>query len=118
MIPKTYECPNCGASIGYQGRCEYCGSVLDWIPTTGVKYVSMREDTTDLHTEARIPMDIIKSGKLSLETVKAWLLQELTPQLMPFLTVQQKFDIRDLSYCYRASIKVVKEVKENGSKVL
>ena len=29
---KIYNCPNCGAPIGYGSKCEYCGTPLDWMP--------------------------------------------------------------------------------------
>ena len=31
---KEYNCPNCGAPIGYSSKCQYCGTLLDWIPVT------------------------------------------------------------------------------------
>lgn len=29
---KEYNCPNCGAPIGYGSKCEYCGTQLGWMP--------------------------------------------------------------------------------------
>ena len=34
---KRYNCPNCGAPIGYSDTCQYCGTRLNWIPFTSVK---------------------------------------------------------------------------------
>lgn len=34
---KNYNCPNCGAPIGYTEICQYCGTRLNWIPFTAVK---------------------------------------------------------------------------------
>lgn len=31
-MAKKYNCPNCGAPIGYSDKCEYCGTALNWIP--------------------------------------------------------------------------------------
>jgi hypothetical protein len=29
---EGYNCPNCGAPIGYTDKCDYCGTLLDWHP--------------------------------------------------------------------------------------
>ena len=29
---KDYNCPNCGAPIGYQDKCDYCGTMIEWRP--------------------------------------------------------------------------------------
>ena len=33
-MSERYNCPNCGAPIGYAPRCQYCGTLLNWIPVT------------------------------------------------------------------------------------
>lgn len=32
MKDRWYNCPNCGAPIGYSPVCQYCGTRLDWMP--------------------------------------------------------------------------------------
>jgi hypothetical protein len=32
MSMEGYNCPNCGAPIGYQDQCEYCGTRIEWRP--------------------------------------------------------------------------------------
>ena len=32
MKDRWYNCPNCGAPIGYSPVCQYCGTRLDWLP--------------------------------------------------------------------------------------
>lgn len=29
---KEYNCPNCGAPIGFTEKCEYCGTRIEWRP--------------------------------------------------------------------------------------
>ena len=29
---KEYNCPNCGAPIGFAEKCEYCGTRIEWRP--------------------------------------------------------------------------------------
>lgn len=31
-MSERYNCPNCGAPIGYSPHCQYCGTLLNWIP--------------------------------------------------------------------------------------
>ena len=38
-MSERYNCPNCGAPIGYSPRCQYCGTLLNWIPVT-VEFVA------------------------------------------------------------------------------
>ena len=29
---EGYNCPNCGAPIGYTDKCDYCGTRIEWRP--------------------------------------------------------------------------------------
>lgn len=29
---EGYNCPNCGAPIGYMDKCDYCGTRIEWRP--------------------------------------------------------------------------------------
>lgn len=54
-MSEKYNCPNCGAPIGYSPHCQYCGTLLNWIPTT-VKYIAEPRDVKKLvgqHTVSR-----------------------------------------------------------------
>ena len=31
-MSENYNCPNCGAPIGYQDKCDYCGTRIEWRP--------------------------------------------------------------------------------------
>lgn len=33
-MDRKYNCPNCGAPIGYSSICPYCGTTLFWLPMT------------------------------------------------------------------------------------
>ena len=39
-MSERYNCPNCGAPIGYASRCQYCGTVLSWIPVVSVHFTA------------------------------------------------------------------------------
>lgn len=40
---KIYNCPNCAAPIGYSDKCEYCGTLLRWIPFDEMKIETVKE---------------------------------------------------------------------------
>ena len=31
-MSENYNCPNCGAPIGYTDKCDYCGTRIEWRP--------------------------------------------------------------------------------------
>ena len=31
-MSENYNCPNCGAPIGYTEKCDYCGTRIEWRP--------------------------------------------------------------------------------------
>lgn len=38
-MAEKYNCPNCGAPIGHSDKCEYCGTLLRWIPITYMEFI-------------------------------------------------------------------------------
>ena len=39
MMSEKYNCPNCGAPIGYSDKCEYCGTRIRWTPIISIEYI-------------------------------------------------------------------------------
>lgn len=39
-MSERYNCPNCGAPIGYSPHCQYCGTLLNWIPVVSVNFTA------------------------------------------------------------------------------
>ena len=108
MIPETYKCPNCGAPIGYVKRCQYCGSVIEWIPTTGIKFIGLREDTVQLNAEVELDQYLVRTGVVTKEMVIDTLKEELAKQIIPFMTVYENFDIREMKNKFHAVLVVVR----------
>ena len=54
---KRYNCPNCGAPIGYSEICQYCGTRLNWIPFTGVKIEIAPKTIIPLKSVVKIPYE-------------------------------------------------------------
>jgi len=40
-MSEKYNCPNCGAPIGKDDICPYCGTQVRWIPMIRMEYVPM-----------------------------------------------------------------------------
>ena len=109
MVPETYNCPNCGASIGYQKRCEYCGTILQWRPyTRQVEFVPMGGEIVPLYAEVRISLRRMAEGGITKEMILKELTEEISHDIPRFLTLYEETDIKDMRKVYRARLKVAK----------
>ena len=50
---SSVKCPNCGANVSYDGssktgKCEFCGTLLDFTEEYGPKNDRMRDDIQDM----------------------------------------------------------------------
>lgn len=52
---RKYNCPNCGAPIGYSEFCSYCGTRLDWMPFTSVKVEICPKKIVTLKAVVEVP---------------------------------------------------------------
>ena len=50
---EKYNCPNCGAPIGYTERCPYCLTVLHWRPTV-IEFIPAIFDECKIEARAEI----------------------------------------------------------------
>ena len=58
-MSERYNCPNCGAPIGYAPRCQYCGTLLNWIPVT-VEFVAQPLNVKKLVGSVKYTKDMIR----------------------------------------------------------
>lgn len=54
---KMYNCPNCGAPIGYSEICQYCGTRLSWVPFTSVKVEICPKTIVPLENVMMVPFE-------------------------------------------------------------
>ena len=54
-MAKKYNCPNCGAPIGYSEVCSYCGTRLNWVPFTSVKVEICPKKIVNLDAAVAVP---------------------------------------------------------------
>ena len=53
-MSERYNCPNCGAPIGYSPSCQYCGTLLNWVPAVAVTFKAEREKIKTLACRYRV----------------------------------------------------------------
>ena len=73
---KLYNCPNCAAPIGYGPKCEYCGTVLRWIP-----FEEMKIETVYVNTGKLVAQTSVDRRDLELPHMKDLVLQKLKDML-------------------------------------
>ena len=73
---KLYNCPNCAAPIGYSPKCEYCGTVLRWMP-----FEEMKIETVYVNTEKLVAQTAIDERDFELPHMREFALQKLKDML-------------------------------------
>lgn len=89
---NKYNCPNCGAPIGYTERCPYCLTVLNWRPTL-IEFVPASFDEHKI--EARVEIDEIYTNERNIQAKKnmALVVERLAMQLAKELP--EYWDLRE-----------------------
>lgn len=73
---KIYNCPNCAAPIGYSPKCEYCGTVLRWMP-----FEEMKIETVYVNTDKLVAQTAIDERDFELPHMREFALQKLKDML-------------------------------------
>lgn len=102
-----YRCPNCGAEVGYQDRCEYCGSRLHWKPTT-VEFISMALNVETIMAEAVVDM---LGAKPDSATVQQELGRLLAREAIRYADIYTADDPRAMQTHVMAKLLVVRRAK-------
>ena len=84
-MSKQYNCPNCGAPMGYAEKCEYCGTLLNWIPTMQIEYVPKNLNVREAKCCVRISKDQV--DEISFEDI----LKDLSQKLADFIVKQKAY---------------------------
>lgn len=100
-----YNCPNCGAPIGYSEICPYCGTRLRWEPQVSV--VEFKPINERRHTIAA-RVDIPDSSSVSEDKIRKELERQLSELLHEYWTIYKDYDFRNFKKCYTATIDILK----------
>lgn len=85
---ESYNCPNCGAPIGYQDRCEYCGTRIEWRPYE--IHLAPRLCYCKTHCASAIGKVEKRTDPLLMEIAKRELFERLSSQLRGNVNVVQE----------------------------
>ena len=89
---KEYNCPNCGAPIGYTDKCEYCGTRIEWRPY--VIHLAPKlyyHKTYEASAVCAIPKEMAKHDPMR-EMVLAGLGEKIGDQITKHLTMVERED--------------------------
>ena len=95
MTPEQrdlYNCPNCGAPIGYNRICPYCGTRLRWEPypdTLEFKYTCVPVRNAEITAAVPIHLDII--GQSAPYVIRE-LVQKASAFVVEHIRVKRKED--------------------------
>ncbi len=108
-MSDKYNCPNCGAPIGYTERCAYCGTVLNWIPTVHVVYETAVYTKRVLQAQACVPVeDVEHIGEVN---ILARMAREMATQLPKVWELRCDDDPFTRERVYRARLSVNERVR-------
>lgn len=114
-MTESYNCPNCGAPIGYSPHCQYCGTLLNWIPAVAVTFKAEREKIKTLACRCRVSYSKFyyfgEAGQRATEKM-------LAEQMAEKLTEVWNLEIKDVpgakckEYCATVRVCVKQEVDD------
>lgn len=89
---KDYNCPNCGAPIGFTEKCEYCGTRIEWRPY--VIHLAPQlyyHKTHDGSAIAKVPKGILGTeSPFAMQIAYNELFERLARQMRQNVTVLQE----------------------------
>lgn len=92
-MTESYNCPNCGAPIGYSPQCLYCGTLLKWIPTTAIIFKAESDNVKKLVCRIRYDNGLL--SYVGAEVGRRHAEKELAEQMAKKLTEVWDFEIKD-----------------------
>lgn len=110
---REYNCPNCGAPIGYAEICPYCKTRLNWTPTVEILYTPTRYSQSKIEARAKVYLEDLRNG-LKEGTVLESLRRQLAEQIPNIWEVRTAEDHIADSVTYFARILAYK--KQEGRK--
>jgi hypothetical protein len=103
---EKYNCPNCGAPIGYTERCPYCLTVLEWRPTV-IKFIPERFDEHKIEARLRVD-DYSLQEKGLMNYITATLAEQISKELPKYWALDKADDPLKGETIFRAVLRVWK----------
>lgn len=76
---RKYNCPNCAAPITNPYKCDYCGTMLDWIPIQKIDLKILPVRAVALRAIINVPAEL---ERVNGETSYKYAYEELSRSLM------------------------------------
>ena len=106
-MAKGYNCPNCGAPIGYSEVCQYCGTRLRWIPVQEYKIVTVPAKIEVLRSVVQVPVELLHDhADLAHLMVMDNLKREFANELPKLWTLTEEDDLPRHLKTVRATLMV------------
>ena len=102
----SYNCPNCGAPIGFTDKCEYCGTRIEWRPYVIhlAPKLYYHNKTHEASAVSDLPRDMAKHEPMR-EMVRSRLGEKIGEQIAKHLVMVEREDNGSLPYTeFRADI--------------
>lgn len=103
---EIYNCPNCGAPVGYQNRCHYCGTYFKWRVTT-IEFVPAVFDECKIEAGASIDDEYLKDENIGNEIVKR-LAMQFAKELPKYWDLREEHDPFRRKTFYSATLRLRK----------
>ena len=109
-MSEKYNCPNCGAPIGYSDKCEYCGTVLRWTPMISIEYIPKNLHVRQMAVATKISeQDEEVIREIGAARGGDWIIRELSKRLAEEIISEKafklthSFDFRENAHILRMS---------------
>ena len=108
-MSKETNCPNCGAPIGLDPICPYCGTRLQWVPFVTERIVIEQPKVQTLRQNVSITWDMMHHLRENggLERIKDHLCINMARSLKPLLIFEEYSDLETASIILTAALRVV-----------
>lgn len=104
---RKYNCPNCAAPITNLYKCDYCGTMLDWIPMQKIDIKILPVRAVPLREIINVPAELERvNGENSYRYAYEELSKSLMRETMKYATILRNPNHRLNSMEYRGELIV------------
>lgn len=111
-MKEMYNCPNCGAPIGYSPKCEYCGTVLRWLPfeSKTINLVVYPKDVIKVMSAIRVDPYEIRNLHMTEGQLRRQLAYEMVDHISSpeFMEIRREPRLTNFDTEYRGIIRLVR----------
>ena len=116
---KKYNCPNCAAPITNYEKCEYCGTLIDWMPVSRCEIVYSHKKLVPLTVVVRTPSELPKFfvGKDYKQFIHEEISRNLVKEAAKYITILQNYDYVNDCNLYKGTLTVAEPNETENTEV-